>query len=237
MYNCSYRNISCADAGLLIKERPSIQPPAKRVQTVRVAGRDGELVIDDGLYDSLVISVKFNFLTKTPAQWMEAFRAAKDWLSGHGELWFSDDPHWFYRVNYIQITDTERTTRRLGNFTAEFHCEPYMYSREGQKIADIADGTLYNPHMTSHPLIYITGTGTGTLTINNKSVDFSSEAIGVLSGQLSIDTDLMRTMNYSHPANDAISGDYANLYLRPGMNYISITTGFDLQIVPRWRTI
>ena len=236
MFKCFYRDISCEEVGMTIKRRPSIPAPKRRVQTVKIAGRDGELVIDEGLYESIVIKVEFNFLTKSPDQWMDAFRKAKEWLSGHGNLCFSDDMDWFFDVNYVEITDTERTTRRLGNFTAEFHCDPYMYSRDGQNLISVDESGLYNPYMTAHPIYYITGTGSGTLTVNGKTVDFVSESIGVLTGMLTIDTDLMRTVHYSTPANNAISGLYEDLYLRNGMNYISISSGFTVEIVPRWRT-
>lgn len=225
------------DVGLLVKERPSIPAPAKRVKTIRVAGRDGDLVINEGLYDPIVIPVKFNFMSKKPDDWMESFRKAKEWLTGQGNLWFSDDPEWFFTARYVQITGTERTSRRLGNFTAEFFCEPYMYSRAGDVVAELTDGKIYNPYMTAHPTYYIVGSGTGTLTVNGKTVQFTSQGGAYVSGTITINTETMRTIRYGEPANKAMTGRYEDLYLLPGVNTVSISSGFTLQIVPHWRTI
>ena len=37
--------------------------------------------------------------------------------------------------------------------------------------------------------------------------------------------------------NTAVSGDYQDLYLREGSNQIEITAGFDLKVIPNWRSI
>lgn len=228
------------ELGLLVKERPSVPAPAKRIQTVRVAGRDGDLIIDEGLYDSIVIPIKFNFMAKRPDEWMETFREAKRWLQGHGNLYFSDDIDWFFIARYVQITDTERTSRRLGNFTAEFTCDPYMYHRSGQASIDLeSGGELYNPWSLSHPAYFINGIGEGTLTVNGNEVQFiSSSPSPIASGYLRIDTNLMRTSGYAgNPANKAISGNYEDLYLNPGRNTVSISSGFTVSVTPNWRTI
>ena len=55
---------------------------------------------------------------------------------------------------------------------------------------------------------------------------------------LTIDTDLMIAYRQDGTMqNTAVTGDYENLYLLPGDNVISITDGFDLKIIPNWRTL
>lgn len=230
-YSCTYRETSCLEYGLLIKERPSIPAPSRRVTTIQVAGRSGKMVIDDELFEDIVIPVKFNFLSKNPDTWMEVFRKAKQWLRLDGNLYFSDDEDWYFYAKYVQITDTERTSRRLGNFVAEFCCDPYMYARSGE-IERTPEECRHNPYMISHPLYKITGTGSGTLYVNGSSLAFTSP------GELSIDTEMMLTSDGTGKLmNAAISGDYKELYLREGANDIAISSGFGLAVKPRWRTI
>lgn len=231
VYCCEYRGTSCLDFGLQVKKRPSIPAPSRRVTTIQVAGRSGKMVIDDELFDDIVIPVQFNFLSKNPDTWMEAFRKAKQWLRNDGNLSFSDDEDWFFYVKYIQIADTERTTRRLGNFTAEFTCDPYMFARSGE-IERTPEECRHNPYMISHPLYRIIGTGSGTLYINNNSIAFTSP------GELKIDTEMMITSDGSGTLrNAAINGDYSDAYLLEGENDIDISAGFTIAVTPRWRTI
>ena len=37
--------------------------------------------------------------------------------------------------------------------------------------------------------------------------------------------------------NTSVSGDYEELYLKPGENEISITQGFTLTVIPNWRRL
>lgn len=234
-FSCFFKGENCLDYGLLIKKRPNVPAPQRRITAVRIAGRDGELVIDDEIYDSIVIPVELNFMAPKPEAFAEIFRQAKLWLRGSGTLSFSDDPNWFYKCQYVVIEDTERTSRRLGNFVAEFHCEPYMYALTGLQAVNPTDsgGVIANPFLTSHPVYHITGSGSGTLTVNGKDITFTSP------GQMMIDTERMMAANPVNGANlgTALTGYYSDLYLQPGANQISVSSGFLVSIVPAWRTL
>ena len=234
-YSCTFANESCLNYGLLIKQRPSIPAPQRRITSVRIAGRDGEYVVDDEIYNSIDIEVQFNFMSETPNGWAEQYRIAKGWLRGHGDLVFSDDPDFFYKCQYVQITDSERTSRRIGNFTAVFHCDPYMYALSGLEEINPAEhgDKVVNPFLLSHPVYQITGTGDGTITVNGKTVSFTSP------GKLTIDTDRMLAFNPDTGVitGTALTGYYTDLYLQPGENTVEISSGFGMTFVPGWRTI
>lgn len=234
-FSCFFKGENCQEHGILIKKRPSIPAPKRRITAVRIAGRDGELVLDDEIYDSIVIQVEFNFLAQKPELWGDIFRLAKNWLRGSGRLSFSDDPDWYFNCQYVQIDDTERTTKRLGNFVAEFHCEPYMHLLAGEDAVNPAETgwMLTNPFMTSHPVYTINGSGSGVLTVNGKEISFTSP------GKLTIDTDRMMTFNAETGSSygAAITGNYNNAYFLPGINRLQLTDGFSLSVIPAWRTL
>lgn len=234
-YSCSFKNENCLDYGLLIKQRPSIPAPQRRITSVKIAGRDGELVIDDEIYNSIDIQVKFNFMSPSPDKWADLYRGAKNWLRGNGNLVFSDDPDFFFTCQYVQISDSERTSRRIGNFVANFHCKPYMYALTGLEEINPSEhgGKVVNPYMISHPVYQITGTGDGLITVNGKTVSFTSP------GKLTIDTDRMLTFNPDTGVinGTALLGYYSNLYLEHGENTVEVSSGFEMTLVPNWRTI
>ena len=136
-----------------------------------------------------------------------------------------------YKVLYVKITDTERTSRRLGKFTAEFTCDPYSYLVPGQQSYSV-DDVLYNPYMISHPIYRISGTGSCALIVNGNTMQ------ATVNGNITIDTDRMISYNDQMVGqNTAVTGDYEDLYLQEGNNTISVSTGFSLSIIPNWREL
>ena len=167
----------------------------------------------------------------TPEEWAYTFRAAKRWLTGSGKLKFADDQNYYYKCLICIIADTERTTKKLGKFTAEFLCEPYMYEVSGDYALEDNDNII-NIHMVSHPDYVISGSGNCTLTVNGKIMQ------AVVNGTLTINTDLMIAYNADGTSqNSLLTGEYEDLYFVEGENIVSISEGFILKIIPHWRCL
>ena len=124
MFRVTFNGEDSLQYSIIPVRRPSIPAPEERVEEIEIPGRDGVLTISDGIYKQIVIPVEFNFMSR-PDEWAATYRGAKKWITGNGKLVFSDDAGCFYKVLYCKITDTERTSRKIGTFTAEFTCDPY----------------------------------------------------------------------------------------------------------------
>lgn len=230
MYNISYKGTNCSLFGIIPVRRPSVPAPEIRVTETEIPGRDGVLVETDGCFGTITIPVEFNYLVP-PDKWMDAYRKAKRWLTGSGWLILGDDQEYMYKVYYCKITDTERTSRRLGNFTAEFVCHPYAFLVDGQQEYDIAD-VEYNPYMVSHPTYIIFGSGACTLTVNGKTMT------ATVNQQITIDTERMIAYNAQMiNQSSLISGDYEDLYIKEGDNTITVSEGFEMKVIPNWREL
>lgn len=230
MFDLNFKGYSLSDIGIKISKRPDIPAPQKRVSYIQIAGRDGNLLQSDNTYEDIVIPVDCNFIIE-PSKWGQRFRQVKALLTGSGNLFFSDDTGVFYKCSNANIINNERLIKEAGEFTVEFTCYPYMYITSGQNSYS-ADDIRLNPYMTSHPIYQITGDGMCTLTVNG------NEMTANVGQNLTIDTDLMIAYRQDGTMqNTAVTGDYENLYLLPGDNAISITDGFDLKIIPNWRTL
>lgn len=230
MFQIEFSGHSGWEYFLLPVRRPSIPAPEERIEEVTVPGRDGILTISEGLYEPIVIPVEMNFMAP-PDEWAGVYRKAKKWLSGSGKLRLSDDPGYFYRVLFCKITSTERTSRKIGRFTAEFTCDPYIYSDEGEKEVQVS-GDIYNPGAICHPVYRITGEGLCTLTVNG--YEFTAN----VGQEIIIDSD--RQISYKNDGqslNTDVTGDYAKLWLPPGDNTVTGSTGFTVNITPRWREL
>ena len=230
MYNILYKGVNCSRFGIIPARRPSVPAPEIRVTETEIPGRDGVLVETDGCYGTITIPVEFNYLVP-PEKWMDAYRKAKRWLTGSGWLVLEDDQDYMYKVLYVKITDTERTSRRIGNFTAEFTCDPYAYLVSGQQEHSVTD-VLYNPYMLSHPVYKITGEGVCALTVNGNTM---SANVGQ---NITIDTELMIAYREDGTMqNTEVTGDYEKLYLQEGENTITVTSGFEVTVQPNWREL
>lgn len=230
MFSVSYNNESCLGYGIIPVRRPSIPAPEERIEEIEIPGRNGVLVVSENLYNAISIRVEFNFMSKSN-EWAETYRKAKRWLSGSGELWFSDDHEVYYKVLYCKVTGTERTSRRIGNFTAEFVCDPYTYYKSGKDEIEL-ESVIYNPGVTCEPAYRITGEGLCTLTING--YEFTAN----VGQEIIIDTNRMISYkNDGQMLNTDVTGDYAKLWLNPGDNSLSVTDGFLAYITPEWRDL
>lgn len=229
-YSISFRGKRCEDCGIIPVTRPDIPAPARDMDLLKIPGKSGILKKDNMRYDPIEIPIEFNFRSN-PDEWNEVFRNARRWLSGSGELEFSDDPDYFYKVYYTEISDSERELKRIGRFTVNFTCDPFSYLKDGRREYDIAE-VRRNPYAMAHPVYKIAGEGVCFLTVNDKSMRAN------VGQNLTIDTDRMIVFREDGTINNiAVSGDYEDLYLKEGDNQIGITSGFALKVIPNWRSI
>lgn len=229
-YDISFKDQMASQHGLLVVTRPDIPIPELQVETIKVPGRDGLLVSDIQRYAAIELTVAFNYLT-SPEKWNEHLRMVKSWASGSGRLILGDDPNYYYKVLYTQASVAERTSRRIGNLSVTFVCDPYQYRIDGD-IEYEPEDCLFNGYDVCHPVYIIVGNGTATLTINGNSVQ------AAVDDKVTIDSDLMIAYDADgNVANTSTIGDYAGLYLQPGDNEIQISDGYTLTMIPRWRHI
>ena len=156
-----------------------------------------------------------------------------EWLKGTKTVSYSDMPDYFFKVKKVEIDDALRKYGIYGNLTAEFTCEPGIYLKSGEKAQTVVSGAkLKNPHSVCSPLYKISGEGVLTLTVNGKKVTAN------VGQNLTIDAELMMAYRQDGTIqNTALTGDYEELFLQPGDNTITFSSGFTVSIIPRWRIL
>lgn len=233
MFTVTYNGITDISVGCHAKSRPSVPAPARKVKVSTIAGRDGSYYDAEELYSDISIPITFSFRQRNRDAWHASYRQVKRWLlSGdNGNLSFSDDAGYHYRVKNVQITSSERIAYTIGQVSATFVCDGYTYLDSGDGQINLS-AKLYNDYSLSMPIYEISGTGEFTLTVNSKTMT------GTVNGSLTIDTERMLAMQAgSRWANTTVVGDYQDLWLKPGQNLLSITSGFTCKIKPQWRCL
>lgn len=209
--------------GVFLYDLPDLSLGAPSYETYAVAGRRGELVGKNDSVGNAKLKCTFSILSKC---FLPDVLKIKSWLSGTGKLRTSDHPECYYNVLKITYGDIERDLRAYGRFTVTFICEPYLFRRDGDiSVAKIT----YNPYDECRPVYKITGNGTCTLTVNGKSV---SATIGQ---NLTIDTNRMLAFREDGTImNTSLTGDYEDLWIPRGECSISVSSGYDLEMQPKW---
>ena len=231
MYDISFRGVKGSSLGVLAERRVDLPAPSYAREDLIIPGRDG-IIQGETRLEKLEIPVEFNFMASKPDMWNADFRTIKAWLLGKtGRLELSDDEDYYFKVYYVDITDPERPSRRIGRFTAVFTCEPYMYLKKGEREYTV-DQVEFNPYETAHPTYILRGYSEGTvLTVNGFTLEMSVD------GTLIIDTDRQQAYDEAgNLRNTSVIGDYASLYLQNGQNQLSVSTG-GLTVIPNWRSL
>lgn len=229
MFYIDFNNIKTMELGLAVATRPSIPTPQPRGEYAQVSGRDGALLVTDGTFENIQIDVEMNYVRR-PVYVGESYRAIKTWLTGGGKLKMSDDPEVFYKVKAATVGGYSRRGRMGADLTASFICDPFTYFESG--LYSVLPGKIYNQFYTACPQYVIEGEGVCTLTVNGNEITAN------VGQNLTIDTDLYIAYREDKTVmNTAITGEYEDMWLNHGENEVSITQGFDLKIIPNWRSL
>ena len=123
--------------GIYVDAAVSFNKPAKRVETFSVPGRNGDLVIDEGTFDNVLIS----YPVYEKATFPDEFDAIVNWLAslqGYQRIECSNDPN-HYRLGRFVVPQTP-TAKRLnkdGYYTLTFDCKPQRWLLSGEEDTEI----------------------------------------------------------------------------------------------------
>ena len=159
---------------------------------------------------------------------------AKLYKTGWQTLADDFDPD-HYRLAYFEGPyDIEDRYTKLGVFEITFKCRAERFLNSGSTPVAVSSGnTITNPTLyNSKPLIHITGSGSGTLTVAGVTMSFT----GIVD-YLNIDCDRMDVYRLSsEDKNNLMTGDFP--VLKPGANTISFSGGItSVTITPKWFVI
>ena len=217
--------------------------PERDLSFVSVAGRNGDLLIDNKRWKNIDITYHCAIATDF-GKTFDRFK--NDLLSQTGYQRLSDTIYpGVFRLGVVKQPINPETMRlnRTGKFSIVFNCKPQRFLHDGDYAhtltADDIDAEtgmceFWNTSgQPARPLITVYGTGPGTLTIGNVTID-----ILALTDHITIDCDLMTA--YRQEGDAAAENKNADIYapefpeLIDGMNEISWTGDItQIDITPR----
>lgn len=178
-----FNGISAASLGLGIERYPAIPMPRKKITALSIPGRSGELHVDEGGLENVVIRYEIwwknpkidNFNTSVHA------RKVTRWLYGApvgARLEDTYNPGVFRTATFLGGVDIEDIMGRFGRVVLEFSCSPQKwfagpheqgatFTYNGFDIAGLLDNPTPYP---TKPLIRIIGSIGGRLSIGDSGM-------------------------------------------------------------------
>lgn len=227
----TYNGVTSEDQNVIITSPPNITHSTLSTEEYIIPGRNGTLYGANPYRSSARVTVKMALATdrtfsNNVARYHSLWRSVRKWLQGTGKLVVGDSPDSYFEVQKIEILTDERVILNYGYLEVAFIVFPYEFLNSG----DNAASSYTNNADPSMPIYKISGSGSGTLIVNGKSMSYTIDSTGVLY----IDTRRMIAYNGSNQnMNRYLNGDYENIRLKSGSNTISASVG-TLQVYPKW---
>lgn len=223
-------------SNIFIDTSLSFNRPAKVVNTFSVPGRNGDLIVDEGVYENVVVTYPAYFPKNSTAEFPEMFQTILNQLAplkGYQRIETAWDPT-HYRLGRFMIPQTPTAVRlnRDGFFDMSFDCKPQRFLTSGETATTFTStGTITNPTaFPSQPLIRIYGNGTAT--IGNTQITLTNNS----SNYTDIDCEMMDCFRGTANRNQYVSfTGHAFPVLEPGSNQVTLGSGITrVEITPRW---
>lgn len=230
MRNLTFNGVDSLSLGVAISGEGSYDAPSRDMTSFTIPGRNGTLLYDNGRFNNITVSYPAFVIGNLPTTAADI----RAWLmtpTTYARL--EDDYHTDeFRMGIFSGTASFNTTawNQHAEFTIKFNCKPQRYLKSGESaVAATNGGTISNPtDFTALPIITVTGTGSGDLTVGSTTVTFED-----LDGGIVLDCDLQDAYYGLDPMNNYMTGEFPTL--APGSNGISWTGGITaVSITPRW---
>ena len=222
-----FKGIDSRKMGVYVTRMPETVRPERRIESITIAGRNGSLHTDEGVYESYDRTMECALKKRAKLDEVAA------WLVGSGDIIFSTEPDKVYKITIANKVSIAQMMRTFQKFMVTMDTQPFKYSVNAFNDKKVLTeptriknrGTEY-----SQPIITVYGNGNITLTIND--VDY---LLNNVDNYIIIDSEMMEVFKGTENQNSKYSGTGFPRF-EIGENSISWTGEVDrVEIEPRWR--
>lgn len=212
-----------------LTEFPARPRGAERGEWAEILGRSGVLWVPGDAFD--LMEIKCSLLAASEADEI----TLRHWLSGSGNLIFSDDDDYALKARVVKGPEIQKLgDTKMLKISVTFACQPFRYLSNPANLSVTGAQTIQNPgSYFSDPVIQVSGSGAGTIAINGIETEISD-----LTGGIVIDSEARLAYNPAADVNlsGRVSGEWPVFAV--GNNAVSFSGGITgLVIAPNWRWI
>lgn len=223
----TFKGVDSREMGVIVTAMPETVRAERRIESITVAGRNGSLHTDEGVYESYDRTMECALIKRAKLDEITA------WLVGSGGMTFSTEPDKVYRVTIANKISIAQMMRVFQKFQVVMDTQPFKYSvnAAGDALELTAPTTIRNSGTVySEPIITVYGSGDITLTVNG--ADFPLYGV---QESITIDSEMMEVFKEDTNQNGKYGGvEFPRFEV--GKNEISWTGNVSkIKIQPRWR--
>ena len=225
----TFNGINCESFGMYVERYPSRVFPQRKCTTYSIAGRSGDLIVDEDAYFNVTLPYEV-YVKGGTAGLQSRLTQIAAWLlgnAGYADLTDTYDPTVYHRARVANAVEFLNSLNEFGKATIEFDCEPQRYPVTDELLTkaftDTAQTVTY-PNVAglvpAYPVIEITGAILGakpTITVTPAGDFLPSLTIAIDStGYTDIVIDFATQSVYDKlsnqmPTNTTITGKWTKL--------------------------
>lgn len=228
----TYNGTSSSTYGIFIEHRPVMSFPKRVIESISVPGRSGNLLFDTGAYENVTLTYQVAYKGSVRPTGVDI----ATWLYQNDYLDLTDtyEPTYFRKAVYVSPLNVTDIINVAGRATITFDCKPQRYLLSGQTVLSPTKGSsISNAYQPSLPVITISGSGNGTVTIGNTTVTITGQTAAIV-----LDSERQTAESGGNNANSLISLSNGFPVLEHGSTTVTWTGGVSsISVVPNWWTL
>lgn len=233
MGSFTFNGINSSQFGLRVTSDYVINSTGQDIDTVAVAGRDGDLLLPNNRLKSVTIELPCTIMSNRKLT--DAESDISNWLNvaGYKDLTLSWDPDFIYRSAFIETFEVVGLMRQFGKVKLNFLTYPVKFYKQGRTTQTLSNGATVNGlgNVKANPVITLVGSGDCTLTINGRKTKLRA-----VQNTITLDMQARQVFSGNLPAWDKVvrAPQYQMPFLDAGRNLISWDGDFTVKMAPFW---
>ena len=238
----TFNGTSSTSLGIKVWTAPEYTIPEKDVTAVHVPGRNGDILIDNGVYKNTTRSYQVSLYNGSSSYAVLAHTIA-DWIhsaDGYRRLEDTYDSLYYRQAVYVESTPFTNVHNKAAIVKLTFSCKPQRFLKSGETETTVSSSISNSTKFTARPKITVTKSGSGAAAFT-----FGGTTISIASGSpttIVIDSMLMdcyyTSSNVIQNGNPYVSFTNGFPVLSPGTNSITNKSNIStVKVVPNWWTI
>lgn len=219
---------------------PPLDRPRRKFTKMEIPGRTGDIVLMEDAWEDYEQEYEIYAGTGARGSAPTQFRSIFEWLhsaNGYARLEDTYDSTVYRKAYYVGPTDVENVLNRFGRATIKFMCQGKRWLKSGETAITVSatNTNITNPTaFPARPVIVVTGSDNGTLTIGGTVVTLTGISTGMI-----IDCERMTVTNSAGTTNlNSVMtlGEFPTI--PTGTSAVQFTGGITrLAITPNWYII
>lgn len=225
----TYKGINAKEMHLHILNELEFESTTRDIELVTVPGRDGDLIVDHGRYESVIRKFPCRLMIPDKANLEDAMSKIHQWLivdTGSHDLLLDHEPDFIYRAMVDNTVTTNRILSHLGKAVISFRLHPIKFLRSALIERQITSGTnITNPYgIEAKPVLRIIGNGNITINIGDRALILQGIAGGCI---VDSETQTITSLDRRITLFERMFSPFP--VLRPGNNQVTFS-GEDIQV-------